>query len=67
MEILRYYYGDNIELVQNAPVQSLGQVLSRYSLRLGSTGESVVVMKTMINRIYRAIPLSQDFSCDQDL
>ena len=59
MEILRYYYGDNIELVQNAPVQSLGQSYPGTPLRLGSTGESVVVMKTMLNRIsqsYHAIP-----------
>ena len=56
MEILRYYYGDNIELVQNAPVQSLGQSYPGTPLRLGSTGESVVVMKTMINRISQSYP-----------
>ena len=59
MEILRHYYGDDIELVENAPVQSLGQSYPGYSLRLGSTGPDVVTMKTMLNRIsqgYPAIP-----------
>ena len=59
MEILRYYYGDNIELVENAPVQSLGQSYPGSPLRLGSTGAAVVTMKTMLNRIsqgYPAIP-----------
>ena len=59
MEILRYYYGDDIELVEIAPVQSLGQSYPGYPLRLGSTGPDVVTMKTMLNRIsqgYPAIP-----------
>ena len=59
MEILRYYYGDDIELVEDAPVQSLGQSYPGYPLRLGSTGPDVVTMKTMLNRIsqgYPAIP-----------
>ena len=56
MEILRYYYGDDIELVENAPVQSLGQSYPGYPLRLGSTGSDVVTMKTMLNRISRDYP-----------
>ena len=59
MTILRNYYGDDIELVENAPVQSLGQSYPGYPLRLGSTGPDVVTMKTMLNRIsqgYPAIP-----------
>ena len=56
MEILRYYYGDDIELVENAPVQSLGQSYPGYPLRLGSTGPDVMTMKTMLNRISRDYP-----------
>ena len=55
MEILRYYYGDNIELVRDAPVQDLGRSYPGV-LRLGSTGESVAVMKTMLNRISQSYP-----------
>ena len=56
MEILRYYYGDDIELVRDAPVQSLGRSYPRTPLRLGSTGENVAVMKTMLNRISQSYP-----------
>ena len=56
MEILRYYYGDNIELVRDAPVQSLGRSYPGTPLRLGSTGENVAVMKTMLNRISQSYP-----------
>ena len=56
MEILRYYYGDDIELVRDAPVQSLGRSYPGTPLRLGSTGENVAVMKTMLNRISQSYP-----------
>ena len=59
MEILHYYYGDDIELVEDAPIQNLGQSYPGAPLRLGSTGPAVVTVKTMLNRIsqgYPAIP-----------
>ena len=39
MEILRHYYGDDIELVVNAPIQDITQSYPGSSLRLGSVGE----------------------------
>ena len=56
MEILRYYYGDNIELVRDAPVQSLGQSYPGAPLRRGSTGAAVVTVKTMLNRVSQSYP-----------
>ena len=59
MEILRHYYGDNIELVVNAPIQSISPTYPQTPLRLGSVGENVVVVQAMLNRIsqnYPAIP-----------
>ena len=56
MEILRYYYGNDIELVRDAPIQNLGRSYPGSPLRLGSTGESVAVMKTMLNRISQSYP-----------
>ena len=56
MEILRYYYGDDIELVRDAPVQSLGQSYPGSPLRRGSSGPSVVTVKTMLNRISQSYP-----------
>lgn len=56
MEILRHYYGDDIELVVNAPVQSLVMSYPGTPLRLGSVGENVVVVQAMLNRISRNYP-----------
>ena len=56
MEILRYYYGNDIELVQDAPVRNLGQSYPSTPLRLGSTGDDVLVLKTMINRVSQSYP-----------
>ena len=59
MEILRYYYGNNIELVVDAPIQDLQSSYPGTPLRLGSVGENVVVLQVMLNRIsqnYPAIP-----------
>lgn len=62
MEILRHYYGDDIELVVNAPIQDLSQSYPGVPLRIGSEGEAVVVIQTSLNRIsqnYPAIPKIQ--------
>jgi hypothetical protein len=56
MEILRYYYGEDIELVQDAPIRDLGRSYPGTPLRLGSQGENVVVVKTMLNRISQSYP-----------
>ena len=59
MEILRYYYGDNIELVVDAPIQDIQSSYPGTPLRLGSVGQEVVILQTMLNRIaqnYPAIP-----------
>ena len=59
MEILYRYYGDDIELVVEAPIQDMTRSYPGYPLRLGSAGEEVVAIQTMINRIsqnYPAIP-----------
>ena len=57
MEILRYYYGNDIELVQNAPgAQSRRLLTPGTPLRLGSKGDDVLVLKTMINRVSQSYP-----------
>ena len=56
MEILRYYYGDDIELVEDAPIQDLGQSYPGFALRLGSNGPYVAAVKTMLNRISQSYP-----------
>lgn len=59
VQILRYYYGDNIEIVVGAPVQELGQSYPGTPQRLGMIGEPVFVIQVSLNRIsqnYPAIP-----------
>ena len=55
MEILRNYYGRNIELVTNAPVQGIQRSYPGV-LKVGSSGEDVVVVQASINRISQSYP-----------
>lgn len=57
-EILESYYGD-YEIVVNAPIQGITSSYPGTPLRRGTTGPSVVVIQTELNRIsqnYPAIP-----------
>ena len=59
LEILRYYYGDNISIVYNAPIGDNTQSYPGTALRRGSFGDDVVLIKRELNRIaqnYPAIP-----------
>ncbi len=59
VQILRRYYGDDIELVPNAPIRNISRSYPGYPLRQGSSGEEVVAIQFMLNRIgynYPAIP-----------
>ena len=59
VEILKRYYGDDIELVVDAPVRDLTYSYPGSPLRLGDTGPDVVMIQAMLNRIsqnYPAIP-----------
>ena len=57
--ILQSYYGDNIELVTDAPVRGVRASYPGAPSRRGDAGEPVVVIQTSLNRIsqdYPAIP-----------
>ena len=57
-QILRSYYG-NVEIVNNAPIQGITSSYPGTALRRGTSGPSVVVIQTELNRIsqnYPAIP-----------
>ena len=59
IQILRYYYGDNINLVYNAPVGGNTESYSGVALQRGSFGDDVLTIKRELNRIaknYPAIP-----------
>ena len=59
LDILKYYYGDDIEIVTNVPVRDLTPSYPGTPLRLGSSGEGVLTVQGALNRIaqnYPAIP-----------
>lgn len=59
ISILRNYYGNDIELVVNAPVSNIRQSYPGYPISRGSTGPAVTVIQASLNRVsqnYPAIP-----------
>lgn len=59
IEILQNYYGNDIEIVTDAPVQNSGVSAPLRPLRRGSTGVQVETLQVRLNRIsenYPAIP-----------
>ena len=59
VEILRFCYGDDIEIVTNAPMAGITESYPGTPLRVGSRGPDVTVVQTSLNRIgqnYPAIP-----------
>lgn len=55
-QILRRYYGNNIEIVTNAPVRGYTPSYPGTPLRIGSRGPTVVQAQVMLNRIGRNYP-----------
>ncbi len=58
-EILTYYYGNNIDIVTNAPIANSGISAPAFSLSLGSVGDDVRTLQIRLNRIsdnFSAIP-----------
>lgn len=59
MEILRYYYGNDINLVFNAPIATNLLSYPGFPLKVGTSGDFVRIIKLQLNRIsnnYPAIP-----------
>ena len=56
MQILRRYYGENIELVTDVPVRELRPSYPGTPLQLGSAGEAVLQLQVRLNRIARNYP-----------
>lgn len=55
-EILQYYYGDDIDIVRNAPVEGVEASLPLSILRRGSTGDDVRQVQLRLNRISNNFP-----------
>lgn len=55
-EILQRYYGQNIGIVENAPVADIQESYPGVPLRLGDAGNNVKIIQTQLNRIARNYP-----------
>ncbi len=58
-EILQYYYGGDIDIVSNVPVESIAESAPLVPLRIGAANNDVALVQTRLNRIsanYPAIP-----------
>lgn len=55
-DILAYYYGDDINLVTDAPVADVRQSYPGTPLRLGDSGADVLRIQLFLNRISRNYP-----------
>ena len=59
IQILKYYYGDDIEIVSNAPVSEIESLYPGYPIIRGDRGNEVALIQTALNEIsnnYPAIP-----------
>lgn len=68
-EILQYYYGDDIEIVRNAPVRTDTPSYPGFPISLGFVGNETRTIQVQLNRIarnYPAIPKIGDVSGDFD-
>ncbi|MEE1490921.1 MAG: peptidoglycan-binding protein, partial [Massilioclostridium sp.] len=57
--ILQYYYGDDIDIVRNAPIRAPIESYPGVALRVGMAGNDVKTIQTQLNRIannYPSIP-----------
>lgn len=55
-EILTYYYGDDINIVKNAPVETVARSYPGTPLRLGMAGNDVRTLQLQLNRINKNFP-----------
>lgn len=62
LEILQTYYGEDLRLIRNAPVQNIALSYPGVPLRLGDSDNEVKIIQTQLNRIaanFPAIPTIQ--------
>ena len=55
-EILRYYYGDDINIVTDAPVQNIPRRVPERDISLGAVGNDVQQIQIRLNRISKNYP-----------
>ena len=56
LQILKYYYGNDIEIVRTSNIKSIPESYPGTPLRQGSTGKSVYTLQRQLNRIAKDYP-----------
>ena len=64
LQILRNYYGRDIEIVSDAPKADYSESYPGNALRVGSRGRSVALVQTALNRISQNFPAIPKLSVD---
>ncbi len=64
LQILKYYYGSNIEIVRTHNIQSIPQSYPGSPLRQGSTGSAVFTLQRQLNRIAKDYPFLGQLKAD---
>ena len=55
-EILQYYYGENIDIVTDVPIEDVGESAPTVPLRRGTANNNVLLVQTRLNRISANFP-----------
>lgn len=64
IQILRYYYGDNIYINSAEQISGIPASFPGYNLNLGSTGEPVITIQEQLNAIAKNYPAIPTVSVD---
>ncbi len=56
-EILQYYYSDDIDIVENVPIEGASESYPGIPLRLGTVSDEVKLIQTRLNRISKNFPV----------
>ena len=64
LQILKYYYGDDIEIVRTNRIQAIPESYPGSPLRIGSTGSAVRTIQRQLNRIAQDYPFFGTLNVD---
>lgn len=56
-EILQYYYGSDVDIVENVPIEDITDTYPGTPLRIGTISDEVKLIQTRLNRISKNFPL----------
>ena len=59
-DILRYYYGDDINIIENAPISTNVESYPGYVLKIGSSGNDVqIIQRQPVSYTHLTLPTTE--------